>query len=186
MARPAEYDLNTVLENAMELFWQKGYDKVSMADLVSFTGLNRRTMYALFGDKEGLFKEALEHYYAKRALCNIQLLQSHPGKKGIVKFLEKFAFDRGFKGCLFTNCMNKGDFMRAEAFHIPKDFFTKLQQQIEENLKEAKAHKEFSGDPKSMALTIITLVHGLNIHGKYNHSKEDGDSIIKNIAAMIT
>jgi len=185
MARPAEYDLEKILDSAMELFWQKGYDKVSMADLVSFTGLNRRTMYSLFCDKEGLFQEALEHYYAKRAIQNIQLLQSHPGKKGIVKFLEKFAFDRGFKGCLFTNCMAKGEFMRAEAFHIPKDFFTKLQLQIEENLKEAKINKEFSGNPKSMALTIITLVHGLNIHGKYNHSKEDGNIIINNIAGMI-
>ncbi len=45
MARPVEYDLEKVLDNAMEIFWQKGYEGVSMAELVLHTGLNRRTMY---------------------------------------------------------------------------------------------------------------------------------------------
>jgi hypothetical protein len=100
-------------------------------------------------------------------------------------FLEKFIFDKNFRGCLFTNCMGKGEFMAKDAFDIPKDFFTKLQIQIEENLKEASENKEFNGNCKSMALTIITLIHGLNVHGKYNHSKEDGELIIKNIINLI-
>ena len=185
MARPVEYDLDKVLDSAMELFWQKGYENVSMADLVSFTGLNRRTMYSLFVDKEGIFKDALDNYYIKRSVMNIELLKNNPGKKGIVMFLEKFNFDKNFRGCLFTNCMGKGDFMKKDAFDIPKGFFTKLQVQIEENLKEASINKEFNGNAKAMALTIITLIHGLNVHGKYNHSKEDGEIIIKNIINMI-
>lgn len=185
MARPVEYDLENVLNNAMELFWQKGYENVSMADLVSHTGLNRRTMYSLFGDKEGIFKDALDNYYAKRASLNLERLRSNPGKKGIKVFLERFKFINTFRGCLFTNCMGKSEFMKEDAFEIPKSFFIQLQEQIEKNLDEAFEMKEFSGDSKSMALTIITLVHGLNVHGKYNHSKEDGEIIIKNILNMI-
>lgn len=185
MARPAEYDLEKVLDNSMDLFWKKGYENVSMADLVSFTGLNRRTMYSLFTDKEGIFKDALDNYYIKRSSKNIELLKSNPGKKGVVLFLEKFNFDENFRGCLFTNCMGKSEFMKKETFDIPKEFFTKLQIQIEENLREASKNGEFNGDAKSMALTIITLIHGLNVHGKYNHSKEDGEAIIKNIINMI-
>jgi TetR/AcrR family transcriptional repressor of nem operon len=185
MARPTEYDLEKVLDNAMELFWQKGYENVSMADIVAYTGLNRRTMYSLFKDKEGLFKDTLDNYYTKRSSKNIELLKSNPGKKGIAMFLEKFNFDKSFRGCLFTNCMGKSEFMREDAFNIPKDFFEKLQIQIEKNLIEASKSDEFNGDAKAMALIIITLIHGLNVHGKYNHVKEDGEIIIKNIINMI-
>ncbi len=185
MARPTEYDLEKVLDNAMELFWQKGYENVSMADLVSHTGLNRRTMYSLFKDKEGIFKDALDNYYIKRSSKNIELLKNNPGKEGIVIFLEKFIFDKNFRGCLFTNCMGKEEFMREDAFSIPKEFFISLQKQIENNLIDASKEGEFTGDAKSMALTIITLIHGMNVHGKYNHSKEDGENIIKNIVKMI-
>ena len=100
-------------------------------------------------------------------------------------FLEKFIFVKNFRGCLFTNCMGKSEFMAQDAFDIPKDFFIKLQEQIEVNLKEASINGEFSGNEKAMALTIITLIHGLNVHGKYNHVKEDGEIIIKNIIDMI-
>lgn len=185
MARPTEYDLEKVLDNAMELFWQKGYENVSMADLVAHTGLNRRTMYSLFKDKEGVFKDSLDNYYIKKSSKNITLLKDNPGKKGIMIFLEKFIFDKNFRGCLFTNCMGKGEFIREDIFDIPKSFFTKLQEQIEENLIQAANDNEFTGDAKAMSLTIITLIHGLNVHGKYNHVKEDGEIIIKNIIDLI-
>ena len=93
MARPTEYDLEKVLDNAMKLFWYKGYENVSISDLVESTGLNRRTMYSLFKDKEGVFKDALDNYYLKLASANILLLKNNYGKKGIKKFLEKFVFN---------------------------------------------------------------------------------------------
>ena len=185
MARPVEYDLEKVLDNAMELFWQKGYENVSMADLVSYTGLNRRTMYSLFIDKEGIFKDALDNYYTKRSRGLIEILKDNPGKKGIEMFLSNFNFHDKFKGCLFNSCMSKGEFMKEDAFEIPKDFFIDLKNQLEENLKVASKEGEFSGDAKAMALTIITVIHGFNVHGKYNHSKEDGELIMKNILNMI-
>lgn len=185
MARPVEYDLEKVLDNAMELFWQKGYENVSMADLVSYTGLNRRTMYSLFIDKEGIFKDALDNYYAKRSSKIIGILKNNSGKKGIEMFLENFSFHDKFKGCLFNSCMSKGEFMKEETFDIPKDYFIDLKNQIEINLNEASKEGEFSGNVKAMALTIITIIHGFNIHGKYNHSKEDGLLIMENIKNMI-
>ena len=90
MARPVEYDIEEVLNNAMELFWEKGYEGVSMGQLVKYTGLNRRTMYSLFKDKEGLFKDALENYYIKRSAQKIAILKNNAGKKGIELFFQNF------------------------------------------------------------------------------------------------
>jgi len=185
MARPVEYDLEKVLDNAMELFWQKGYENVSMAQLVEHTGLNRRTMYSLFKDKEGIFKDALDNYYLKRSSKIIALLKDNSGKKGIELFLRNFTFNDKFKGCLFNNCMGKGELMNDDAFEIPKNYFESLRLQIEKNLEEAKMDGDFNSDVKTMALTIITIIHGFNVYGKYNHSKKDGELIIENILNMI-
>lgn len=185
MARPVEYDLDKVLDNAMEIFWKKGYEGVSMSQLVSFTGLNRRTMYSLFKDKEGLFRDALDNYYAKRSASKLTILKENPGKKGIELFFQTFVFCNDFKGCLFSNTMREKDFMNEETYNIPKEYFENIREQIEINLSQAKEMGEFHGDEKSMAMTIITFIHGFHVYGKYNHSKEDSDTIIENILSMI-
>ncbi len=185
MARPVEYDLQKVLDNAMEIFWQRGYEGVSMAELVSYTGLNRRTMYSLFTDKEGLFRDALDNYYSKRSAIKLSILKENSGKRGIELFFETFKFDKNFKGCLFSNTMREKQFVNEETYNIPKEYFDAISAQMELNLKEAKELDEFSGDEKAMAMTLITFIHGFHVYGKYNHSKEDGDTLIQNILSMI-
>lgn len=75
IGRPREYDPQTVLETAMDLFWAHGYDGVSITDLTEATGINRRSLYAQFGCKEQLFREVVQHYvtghggYAAAALA---------------------------------------------------------------------------------------------------------------------
>lgn len=64
IGRPREYDPQTVLDTAMRLFWQHGYDGVSITDLTEATGVNRRSLYAQFGSKERLFREAVQKYVA--------------------------------------------------------------------------------------------------------------------------
>lgn len=185
MARPIEYDLYKVLDDAMDLFWQKGYEKVSMADLVAHTGLNRRTMYSLFKDKEGIFRDALEQYYNKRSIKKLNILKENPGKKGIELFFKSFVFKDNFRGCLFSNSISEKQFIQTQTFDIPKNYFNDVCEQLQINLKQASLDGEFSGDVKAMALTIITFIHGFNILGKYNTSQEDGEAIIKNLLGMI-
>ncbi len=185
MARPIEYDLYEVLDNAMEIFWEKGFNGVSMDDIVKHTGLNRRSMYALFKDKEGLFKDALDHYYTKLSIHKLTVLKENPGKQGIEKFVESFKFKENFKGCLFSNSICEKDFLQTDTFNIPKEYFNKITKQLEENLIQAVAMEEFHGDPKAMALTIMTLIHGFHVHGKYNHSEKESSLIFSTMLSMI-
>lgn len=55
MARSKEFDEKAVLRKAMELFWEQGYEKTSMQDLVDHMGIHRRSIYDTFGDKRSLF-----------------------------------------------------------------------------------------------------------------------------------
>ena len=185
MARPTEYDIENVLDKAMEIFWEKGYEGVSMAQLVEYTGLNRRTMYSLFKDKEGLFKDALDNYYTKRSAKKIAILKNNPGKKGIELFFQSFMFQENFKGCLFSNTMREKNSVDTETYNIPKEYFEKITLEIQKNLSEAKNHGDFNGDIRGMSLSIITFIHGFHVFGKYNHSREDGELIIKNLLNSI-
>ena len=60
--RPREFDRGQALEKAMRLFWSRGYDAISMADLRAELGITQASLYAAFGSKEQLFREAVELY----------------------------------------------------------------------------------------------------------------------------
>ena len=185
MARPTKYDLEKALDNAMELFWQRGYDSVSMADLVEFTGLSRSSMYSLFKDKEGLFKKSLENYNTKKAGKFLDVLKSAKGKKGIENLFDFMKFNENFRGCLFTNCMVEKDFKDSDIFDIPKNYFTQLQSQLEKKLIEASLANEFSGDVKTMTLILINMIYGFNLHGKCNQSEDDSNLMFEYILSLI-
>ncbi|MDT8912333.1 TetR/AcrR family transcriptional regulator [Amycolatopsis sp. PS_44_ISF1] len=75
IGRPREFDAEVALERAMSVFWEHGYEGASLADLTAAMGITRTSMYAAFGNKEALFRKALERYsagpgsYGERALA---------------------------------------------------------------------------------------------------------------------
>ena len=60
--RPREFDVEKALDRALEVFWRKGYEGASLPDLTRAMGINRPSLYAAFGSKEGLFRRALDRY----------------------------------------------------------------------------------------------------------------------------
>jgi len=63
--RPRKTDPDAVLDTAMKLFWERGYEATSMNDLAAATGMAKPGLYATFGDKETLYAKALARYVAK-------------------------------------------------------------------------------------------------------------------------
>ncbi|ROQ59788.1 TetR family transcriptional regulator [Streptomyces sp. 840.1] len=64
VGRPRTFDMEGVLEAAMRLFWEQGFEATSMARLLEATGLSSASLYGAFGSKQGLFERAMEHYAA--------------------------------------------------------------------------------------------------------------------------
>ncbi|EFE93851.1 TetR/AcrR family transcriptional regulator [Serratia odorifera] len=73
--RPKQFDRDQALDRALDLFWRHGYESTSLADLVEVTGAKAPTLYAEFGNKEGLFRAAVERYLSKYTTCTNQLLE---------------------------------------------------------------------------------------------------------------
>ncbi|RYX98635.1 MAG: TetR/AcrR family transcriptional regulator [Bradyrhizobiaceae bacterium] len=62
MGRPREFDVDSALDLALHVFWRKGYEGASMADLTEAMGITKPSLYAAFGNKEDLFRKALDRY----------------------------------------------------------------------------------------------------------------------------
>lgn len=96
-----------VLDSATQVFWQKGYNSTSIADLIERTGLNRGSLYNAYGGKQALFVKALQNYDHARhkMLATLEVLDEP--KKAIVKFFDDLVMntlaDKERKGCFLFN-----------------------------------------------------------------------------------
>ena len=73
--RPRAFDRSAALRRAMEVFWQHGYEGTSLSDLTAAMGINRPSLYAAFGCKEALFREAVDLYEAEEGAEGERLLR---------------------------------------------------------------------------------------------------------------
>jgi AcrR family transcriptional regulator len=84
--RPISFDKDAALEAAMLLFWERGYEGTSMADLTQAMGLNPSSIYAAFGDKNALFQLAVRRYMEMRAQYAVKALEE-PTLEKVVRAL---------------------------------------------------------------------------------------------------
>jgi len=76
--RPRSFDRDQALQQAMQVFWHKGYEGTTMADLTEAIGVKAPSLYAAFGDKNALFREAVEFY--SRTVSAGPLRELHAGR----------------------------------------------------------------------------------------------------------
>ncbi|MBP2300585.1 TetR/AcrR family transcriptional regulator [Azospirillum picis] len=85
--RPRSFDRDAALRQAMELFWAKGYAGTSLADLTAAMGINSPSLYAAFGCKERLFREAVELYRETEGLGAWKALDACPTARDAVDWI---------------------------------------------------------------------------------------------------
>ncbi|KQN99920.1 TetR/AcrR family transcriptional regulator [Paenibacillus sp. Leaf72] len=106
MARYKEFEENVVLDKAMKLFWEQGYEKTSMTDLVEHMGIHRRSLYDTFGDKHTLFLKAMDRFRTK---VNSELAGVVKGSETAVEALQLiisymiYGNEDSPSGCLMVN-----------------------------------------------------------------------------------
>ena len=103
--RPRSFDEAEALEKATQVYWSKGYDGVTIDDLVAGMGVGRPSLYAVFGDKRTLFLRVLKDYAEKKgALAAKALLSPRTLRDSLAAFLrhavESATEKRSARGCL--------------------------------------------------------------------------------------
>ncbi len=89
--RPRAFDECTALDDAMEVFWRQGYDGASIADLTAAMGISAPSLYAAFGNKEGLFRAVLERYDEEQAGIRARMMDAPTAREAVAMFLTTVA-----------------------------------------------------------------------------------------------
>jgi AcrR family transcriptional regulator len=108
MSRAGEFDEAEVLDKALRVFWQQGYEGTSLIDLLEATGLTKSSLYSAFGDKENLFHRVVERYLSKHVEFRQTCALAEPTPRRIVERLlygmaDLHAGSPTPPGCLVTN-----------------------------------------------------------------------------------
>jgi len=185
MARPIEYDQQIVLDKAMELFWRNNFEGTSVAELVEVTGLNKRTMYNLYDDKQGLFDACLDNYLQKYLMGQISSLKNNRGVAGIRQIFSAFEFRNDFIGCLYVNTSMEKHLFEKSSLQKVKNFYNRMKNQIIINLEQAREDGDFTGDSRAVSLTLLCLAQGINVNGQVNSSDSDCKLIVETVMTLI-
>src|SRR3954470_9130493 len=107
MAGVKQFDQDEVLDRAMAVFWERGYEATSIQDVVEATGLNRGSLYATFSDKKQLFLAVLAHY-ADRVGNPLMAELADPNPRQAIErmfaaILRRTSDPTQPRGCLITN-----------------------------------------------------------------------------------
>ena len=164
------FDKNEVLDKALALFWQKGYNGTSIRDLEQATGLGKSSIYNSFGDKEALFFETLKHYLdTDRVSTSGSLINAASPLKAIHALFENVyqcsINNKENKGCIMINCTTElaANHAKAREFvtdnkntmlHLLKDLILKAQKQGE--ISKSK-------DAGELALYLFSSLQGYRV-----------------------
>jgi len=190
MIRPIEYDKDEVLKAATELFWKKGYELVSMNELVEVTGLNKHSMYDIFGNKSGLFSAALKHY-CDSAPDEIKQLSNKPyGIDSIEKylrFLAEYAGSEDCIGCLVINTIVENEQVDDGVVKVAEEHIHEMRKDIEKNLKSAQNQKNISSDKncRDLANYIICFIQGMMVSGKMETCADNMNKLVDTVISTL-
>jgi TetR/AcrR family transcriptional repressor of nem operon len=170
VARPAQFDRDTILDKAMETFWEQGYCATSMANLVETTDLNPGSLYAAFESKQGLFMATLDHYGAR----SVNRLKSHLSNadsplKAIESYFDQLADNieapKGKNSCFLVNTVLELSQRDAKIRSRINHHFEQIEALLVEALDNARTQGELdqSADCEALAAFLISNIWGLRV-----------------------
>jgi TetR/AcrR family transcriptional repressor of nem operon len=184
MPRAKEFDPDTVLEKAMDLFWTKGYEATSIKMLVGHMGINRFSLYSTFGDKHQLFLSATERYHQKIADAEIAILENSDDgiasiRRYFVALVERYTGESGSKGCFMTNTTTELAPHDAAAKERTGAFLLQMQAAFYHALLRAQTAGELrEARLNDYARFLTSTAQGIAVLAKIGPSREILDSIV--------
>ncbi|MFI0240308.1 TetR/AcrR family transcriptional regulator [Streptomyces sp. NPDC016845] len=174
MARTKEFDPDAALQSALELFWRRGYEATSVADLVEHLGIGRASLYATFGTKRELYLKALDRYAESRdPLLLAELSQPGPALPAVRAVVRRFAAeaaspDKRLNGCFITNTAAELAPHDPAAARKVELSWEHIETPLHSALVRAQAQGELAEkrDPRALARMLLVLLQGVRVVGK--------------------
>ncbi len=177
--RPREFDRDAALAKARDAFWSRGYEGVSMASLVETLGIASARIYAAFGSKETLFREAVALYdegeggFATRALAE-EPTATRAIERSLRDAAEIYTRKDRPRGCMVvsaaTNCAAENEGVRE----FLADYRRRRTASLVERLERAVTEGELQPGTDAQVLGdyYATVLHGLSVQARDGVSRK--------------
>lgn len=176
--RPREFDMEKALDRALRVFWTKGYEGASLKELTQAMGINRPSLYAAFGNKEQLFRKALDRYVEGPGGF-VREAMNEPSARAVVERLltgsAELLTNRRHPGCLVVQgalaCGEAAESVRWELSARR----AAGQAMLRERLERAAAEGELSADVNcdDLARYIVTVIHGMAVQAASGTERDE-------------
>jgi AcrR family transcriptional regulator len=183
--RPRSFEPDKALERALQLFWRKGYEGTSLSDLTEATGVNRPSLYAAFGDKEALFRKALDRY-AEGPAAYVRRSLEEPKARSVVERLLHGAVDlltdpRTPQGCLLVQgALSSGkvaDPVRRELITRRRQGEAALRERLKRAMKEGDLPP--SANSTDLARYVATTIYGMAVQAAGGATRAELQRVIQ-------
>jgi TetR/AcrR family transcriptional regulator, transcriptional repressor for nem operon len=173
MSRVKEFDPDEVLDRALALFWERGYEATSVADLVERLGIGRASLYATFGTKRDLYLKSLDRYCRTRSPDPVEVL-SQPGpvlpavRRVVELYAEQAAQDQARRGCMVINAAVETAAGDPAVARLVGRSWQAIEVALIGALTRARAQGELAEDrdPRALAQFLLVLLQGIRVVGK--------------------
>jgi AcrR family transcriptional regulator len=184
LGRPRAFDLDHALDQALMVFWRRGYENASVTELTHAMGINPPSLYAAFGNKEGLFRKALARYLDVRTKFWDDALAAPTARQMIERLLRgtaDFLSDAcNPPGCLLVRgtvaCSDMAQEIHQELVAKRKE----AEHSVWKRLQAAKEAGELPDDfdPCGFACYIATVLEGMSVHAAGGATREDLHKVV--------
>ncbi|MBR0912936.1 TetR/AcrR family transcriptional regulator [Bradyrhizobium japonicum] len=178
MGRPREFDAETALDQAMEVFWRHGYEGATIAQLTEAMGINPPSLYACFGNKEGLLKAALDRYTKLRSVWMNEVVAAPTARDVAERMLmgiaDKQTDPANPPGCLLVQ---GGIACGTGSENVPFELAARRAQnedQLRDRFVRAKAEGDLkpSSDPAALARYVSAVSVGMGVMASSGSDRE--------------
>jgi AcrR family transcriptional regulator len=183
--RPREFDVDKALDRALWVFWRKGYEGASLPDLTKAMGINRPSLYAAFGSKEGLFRKALDRY-ADGPAAYVREALNAPTARAVAERLLGGAIDlatdrRNPRGCLMVHgalaCGEAVESVRRELVARRAATEAAVRRRFERAAAEGDLPAD--SDPAGLARYVLTVIQGMAVQAAGGAKREQLRPLVK-------
>lgn len=187
MARPRTFDESEVLEGAVALFQEHGFEGTSVPELTERLGICRQSLYNAFGDKHGLYLRALERWGEREVDSKIAVLGAEGSPLDNVRTLLRsfaaYATTCPSEGCFTVSAMVESRDDPA-ALAVVERHVARLEDAYRETLERARRAGEIRTDVRidRLARTLVTTCHGIGLLTRLPGS---GPRIADAVAALL-
>nr|WP_248297547.1 TetR/AcrR family transcriptional regulator [Streptomyces sp. S1D4-11] len=177
--RPRTFDMDAALAKALRVFWSKGYEGASMADLTEAMGINRPSLYAAFGNKEELFRKALDLYTGGPYPTSIAALEEPTARaaaEALLRSTAELSTDPSTPpGCLLVHgALVVGDASEA----VRKELASRrggVLDAVEKRFQRAVEDGDLPADtdPADLARFVMAVSNGIAVHAAGGADREE-------------